>query len=61
MGNPINSLTWLINNLALIGKTLPKNYYVSTGTCTKAIPIFKDDKVTADFGNLGNVSFVFKE
>ena len=61
MGNPINSLTWLINNLALIGKTLPKNYYISTGTCTKAIPILKGDKVTADFGNLGSVSFFFKE
>ena len=61
MGNPINSLTWLINNLALIGKSLPKNYIVSTGTCTKAIPIAVGDKVTADFGNLGNVSFIFKE
>jgi len=61
MGNPINSLTWLINNLALVGKTLPKNCYVTTGTCTKAIPIFKGDKVTADFGKLGTVSFDFKE
>ena len=61
MGNPINSLTWLINNLALVGKTLSKNCYVTTGTCTKAIPIFKGDKVTADFGKLGTVSFDFKE
>ena len=61
MGNPINSLTWLINNLATVGKTLPKNYYVSTGTCTKAIPISKGDKITADFGKLGTVSFDFKE
>ena len=61
MENPINSLTWLINNLATVGKTLPKNYYVSTGTCTKAIPISKGDKITADFGKLGTVSFDFKE
>ena len=33
MGNPINSLTWLINNLALAGKSLAKNSYISTGTC----------------------------
>ena len=39
MGNPINSLTWLINNLAITGKSLPKNFYISTGTCTPAIPI----------------------
>ncbi len=60
MGNPINSLTWLINNLALIGKSLPKNSYVSTGTCTPAIPIKKGDKVMADFGKLGNVSFIYE-
>ena len=61
MGNPINSLTWLINNLAIVGKVLPKNYYISTGTCTKAIPISTGDKVTANFGKLGVVSFDFKE
>ncbi len=61
MGNPINSLTWLINNLATNGKTLPKNHYITTGTCTKAIPIIKGDKVTADFGKLGTVGFDFKE
>jgi len=61
MGNPINSLTWLINNLANVGKVLPKNYYISTGTCTKAIPISKGDKVMANFGKLGVVSFDFKE
>jgi len=60
MGNPINSLTWLINNLALIGKSLPKNSYISTGTCTPAIPIKKGDKIMADFGKLGNVSFTYK-
>ena len=60
MGNPINSLTWLINNLALIGKSLPKNFYISTGTCTPAIPIKRGDNVTADFGKLGNVSFIYK-
>ncbi len=61
MGNPINSLTWLINNLALFGKTLPKNYYVTTGTCTNAIPIFKGDSIKADFGKLGVITFDFKE
>ncbi|MDC0054639.1 hypothetical protein OAJ09_01810 [Candidatus Pelagibacter sp.] len=60
MGNPINSLTWLVNNLALFGKSLPKNSYISTGTCTPAIPIKKGDKVMANFGKLGNVSFIYK-
>ena len=60
MGNPINSLTWLINNLALAGKNLPKNFYISTGTCTSAIPITKGDSVVADFGKLGTISFKYK-
>ena len=45
--------------LALNGQYLPKNHYVSTGTCTKAIPIYKGDTVKADFGILGNVYFVY--
>ena len=61
MENPINSLTWLINKLASNGQYLPKNHYVSTGTCTKAIPISKGDKIKADFGKLGIVNFIFKE
>ena len=59
MGNPINSLTWLINKLALKGENLPKKYYVSTGTCTKAIPISKGDKISANFGSLGIVKFTY--
>ena len=42
-----------------VGKSLPKNSYVSTGTCTPAIPIKKGDEVMADFGKLGNVSFIY--
>ena len=49
-----------INKLSLKKKNLPKNYYVSTGTCTRAIPISKGDNITADFGNLGKVSFIYK-
>ena len=60
MENPINSLTWLINSLALMGKVLPKNHYISTGTCTKAIPISRGDNIIADFGKLGTVGFVYK-
>ena len=57
LGNPINSLTWLINTLAKCKKVLPKNSYISTGTCTPAIPINKNDEIKADFGELGLVQF----
>ena len=57
LGNPINSITWLINTLAYQNKTLPKDSYISTGTCTRAIPVKKGDKIFADFGNLGTIKF----
>ena len=59
LDNPINSLTWLINTLASKGDYLPKDSYISTGTCTPAKPIRKGDKVYADFGKLGKVEFTF--
>ena len=40
--NPINSLNWLINSLKKYNGTLYKGDYVSTGTCTVAIPINKN-------------------
>jgi 2-keto-4-pentenoate hydratase len=57
LGNPLNSLKWLINTLAHQGKKLPKNSYVSTGSCTPAISIKENDNIRADFGTLGEVVF----
>ena len=55
--NPVNSLTWLINTLAIQGKSLPTDSYISTGTCTPAIPLNINDNVCADFGKLGQIKF----
>ena len=57
--NPINALTWLINTMCQQGTFLKKNSYISTGTCTKAIPIKKGDEIEADFGEIGKVNFKF--
>ena len=59
LNNPINSLRWLINKLAAKGKNLNKNDYISTGTCTPAIPINKGDNICADFGKLGKIKLNF--
>lgn len=59
LSNPINSITWLVNNLAKQKKYLIKNSYISTGTCTPAIPVNKGDKVIADFGKLGKIRVNF--
>ena len=55
--NPLNSLLWLINKLALKGEALLKDNVVSTGTCTVAIPLEKKFNVRVDFANMGNVDF----
>mgnify|MGYP001186744599 CR=1 FL=1 len=54
--NPLNSLTWLINTLVMQGKKIPKNSYISTGTCTPAIPFNRGINISADFYSLGKVS-----
>ena len=59
LDNPINSLTWLLNTLAIQNKPLPKDSYISTGTCTPALPINIGDNICADFGKLGKVNFNF--
>ena len=51
--NPINSAIWIVNKLALMGEPMLKGQYISTGTCTPAIPISKDNFIKADFGKLG--------
>ena len=59
LGNPKNSLLWLINKLTNEGETLLKNNFVSTGTCTKAIPLKKKSIIRVDFGKIGNIKFQY--
>ena len=55
--NPINSLLWIINNLAKKNEPILKNYIISTGTCTSAIQLNENSKIKVDFNDLGNVEF----
>jgi len=57
LNNPINSAIWVINKLASKGEPMLKGQYISTGTCTKAIPIYKNNLVMANFGKLGEIKF----
>ena len=59
LNNPINSIKWLLNTLAKQKKILPKNHFISTGSCTPAIPIKRGSHICADFGILGNVKIKF--
>ena len=59
MGNPLNSALWVINRIAKKGETLLKGQFISTGTCTKAHELVAGNEVSADFGALGKIEFLF--
>jgi len=59
MGNPLNSALWLINKISKKGETLLKGQFISTGTCTKAHELVTETEVSADFGKIGKIEFLY--
>jgi 2-keto-4-pentenoate hydratase len=59
MGDPINSLVWLAKTLAESGRQLKAGQWVSTGTCTPAVPAQAGRTYSARFSDFGEVSVVF--
>jgi 2-keto-4-pentenoate hydratase len=60
LGDPRIALTWLANELSLLGVTLKAGQIVTTGTCHPPLPIQSDDFCAVDFGALGKVSVGFR-
>jgi 2-keto-4-pentenoate hydratase len=56
LGNPLNALTWLANELSRLGVPLGAGQVVTTGTWVAPLPVEVGDEVAADFGVLGKVS-----
>lgn len=59
MQNPLNSGLWLINKIAQKGEILLKGQFISTGTCTKAHELNAGTEISADFGKLGKIEFIY--
>lgn len=59
LGSPLNSLTWLANNLCLNGSGLKAGDIVTAGSFTAPTPAQPGDEAVADFGNLGQVTVRF--
>jgi len=59
MGNPINSLLWLIKELQKKKLSLKKDFWVSTGSTTPIVPVKKGDKFLGNIESLGNVRVNF--
>jgi 2-keto-4-pentenoate hydratase len=55
LGNPLNALAWLANELPLWGRSLKAGDLITTGTCTDVYMAHSGDKIRADFADLGGV------
>lgn len=53
MGDPVQSLTWLVNKLSGRGRNLAAGAFVTTGSCTGMHPVPRQCELVADFGPLG--------
>ena len=56
LGNPINSLIWLLNEIRKNNMILSFDFWVTTGSSTPIIPIKKGDLFSGNVKGLGSVS-----
>jgi len=55
LGDPRIALTWIANELSLVGDMLRGGETVTTGTCIAPAAVAAGDHVVADFGEFGRV------
>jgi 2-keto-4-pentenoate hydratase len=55
LGDPRLALTWIVNELSVLGITMMAGELVTTGTCMVPLDILPGDQVRADFGILGQI------
>jgi 2-keto-4-pentenoate hydratase len=60
LGHPLNALTWLANQLSSQGIGLKAGQYVTTGVTMEVYMGQRGDRITADFGPLGQVDLAFE-
>jgi 2-keto-4-pentenoate hydratase len=61
MGNPINSIAWLINKLSEYGVGAKAGHVILSGSFIKAIPFHVGDNLLATFDQLGEVTLNVSE
>jgi 2-keto-4-pentenoate hydratase len=55
LGDPRIALTWIANELSLVGDMLRSGETITTGTCIAPAAVAAGDHVVADFGEFGRV------
>lgn len=61
LGDPLNVVAWLANELPKHGRVLRRGEKISTGTTAEVYFANAGDRVTADFGPLGTAEVQFEE
>ena len=56
LGNPLNAVVWLVNEVSAYGITIEPGMFVLSGALSKAVTFKAGDEFEADFGVLGKVS-----
>ncbi len=59
LGNPLNVVAWLANELPKFGRVLRKGDRITTGVTTDIYLAVPGDHLAADFGPLGRVELMF--
>lgn len=59
LGDPVEALVWLVNELGAAGQTLEAGQFVTTGACVAPIPVVPGQQVEADFGWIGRIRAAF--
>lgn len=60
LGDPVEALVWLVNELSAQGQAIEAGHFVTTGACVAPIPVAPGQRVDADFGWLGRLSASFE-
>jgi 2-keto-4-pentenoate hydratase len=59
LGDPVEALMWLVNELGAAGQSVQAGQFVTTGACVPPIPVVAGQRVEADFGWLGRIAASF--
>ena len=59
LDHPLNVIAWLANELPKYGKRLKCGDYITTGVVCDVYPAQQGDRITADFGVMGQVELGF--
>lgn len=59
LGDPVEALVWLVNELGAAGQRIEPGQFVTTGACVPPIPVLPGQDLEADFGWIGRIRASF--